>query len=157
MSNRLRVRRHEVLGYLHHEVAVWPAACHLTFLGIRFFIYKGKALDSIVSKNNTFSSYSPWSAVRPGLFSSTCPLFLCWPREHHSNQQKPTEISHKTVLACGSSFHFPHWYWVCVKDLRGFTFGKLRLRSDLGDLEMRFSNKWLRGTCEIIIFFRSCD
>lgn len=150
-SNRLRVRRHEVLCLLHHEVAVWPAACHLTFLGVSFFIYKGRGLDSSISKT-TYSFYSPWSIIRSGLFSSTCLLFLCWPREQHSNKQKPTEISHKTASACDSYFHFPYWYWVCVNDFQGLYIWKLRLRSDLGNLVMRFSNKWLRGTCEIFFF-----
>lgn len=66
---------------------------------------QSEGLDITISKN-TFGFYSPWSVVRSGLISSTCPFFLLWPRGQHSNKLEPAEICHRFALACSHTFIF---------------------------------------------------
>lgn len=74
------------------------------FSGCQWPHLQSEELDSIISKN-TFGFYSPWSVVRYGLISSTCPFFLLWPREH-SNKLEPAEVCHRFASACSHTFIF---------------------------------------------------
>lgn len=146
-SNRLRVRRHALLSYLHYEVAVWP------FYGCQFPHLQSAGLDCTISKN-TFGFCSPWPMVRSGLFSSTCPLFLLWPREQHSNKLEPTEICPRIALACSLTFILFTDVSFLLVSSRGFTSGQLGLRSDSGNLVF---DSPINDSMMLVSFFKSCD
>lgn len=137
----------KLLSYLHDGAAAWP------FHGRQFPHLQSAGLDWTVSKN-TFGFCSPLPMVRSGLFSSTCPLFLLWPREQHSNKLEPPEICPRIALACSLTFIlFTDTSFLLVSS-RGFTSGQLGLKSDSGNLVF---DSPINDLMVLVRFFKSCD